>query len=143
MDGSVHKEVELAVAPDRAFALFTRDIGGWWPLATHGLLGADAAVAFEGERLVERLGERAAVWAEVLTWDPPHLLRLAWHPGAPADAATDLVVAFERHAGGTRLVLDHTGWERAGRAASAAGYDEGWELVLGRLTARAAAGVGS
>ncbi len=138
----VHKEVDVPLAPARAFAAFTEDIGRWWPMATHSVHGERASVAFEGDRLLERLGPQEATWAEVVEWDPPRGLRLAWHPGRPAEEATDLVVAFrphdDPHPGGTRVVLDHSGWERLGRPDAATSYEEGWDLVLGRWVAAVA-----
>jgi hypothetical protein len=130
MDAVVHKEVEVPVSAERAFELFTRDITRWWPLATHGVLGAEATVEFGRNRIVERLGDEESTWAEVVEWDPPRSFRVAWHPGQPADVATDLRVAFEASDGGARVVLDHTGWERIGRPEAAANYDTGWDLVL-------------
>lgn len=131
MDIVVHKEVDVPVPPARAFELFTRDIGRWWPLGTHGVFGARATVTFDAERIVERLDERESTWAEVIDWDPPRGFRVAWHPGHPGDRSTDLRVAFRPHGAGCRVVLDHSGWERIGHAEASASYETGWDVVLG------------
>ena len=107
---------------DETFAVFTGQIGAWWPLPTHGLFGAEAgAVAFEGGRLVERAVDgRTTVWAEVLHWEPPHRLVLAWHPGDDPAAASEVEVRFTASdGGGTRVELEHRGWERFGEQARA------------------------
>lgn len=111
---------DVARPLDEAFAVFTRQIGAWWPLPTHGLFGPDAgAVAFERGLLVERAVDgRTSVWAEVLHWDPPHRIVLAWHPGREAADASEVEVRFTASAGGgTRVELEHRGWERFGESA--------------------------
>jgi uncharacterized protein YndB with AHSA1/START domain len=136
----VRCEVVVAAEPERAFTLFTERIADWWPMATHSVFGAAAEVAFEGDVLVERSGGQEAPWGRVLTWEPPHLLRLTWHPGHPEAEATDLTVRFHAHEGGTRVELVHTGWERHVRGAEAAiGYTRGWPVVLGAYAAAAPA----
>ena len=79
----IRREVVVAAPPQRAFDLFTASVGQWWPMATHSVFGAGATVAFENGRLVERRGEEEAEWGTVLAWEPPHLLRMTWHPRQP------------------------------------------------------------
>ncbi len=101
---------------DDTFRIFTTEIGAWWPLPTHGIFGdASGGVAFDDDRLVERsvTGEEN-VWAEVTAWDPPNQLCLDWHPGRNSDEATTVEVTFEAIEGGTRVIIEHRGWERLG-----------------------------
>jgi uncharacterized protein YndB with AHSA1/START domain len=137
----VHREVLVRADVGTAFALFTAHVGAWWPLESHGVLGAGASVAFEdaggSRRLVERSGGEASVWAEVLEWVPPHRLRLSWHPGTDPAEATDLTVTFSARNGRVLVALDHAGWERRANGQRAADdYASGWEVVLGRFTER-------
>jgi hypothetical protein len=128
----VERQVAVPVGPDRAFEVFTAGIGQWWPLATHSVFGAGGSVAFEEDRLVERLGDRVAEWARVLAWDPPALLRLGWHPGTPVEEATQLTVRFRQDGRGTSVRLEHDGWGRHARGTEAAeDYRRGWPVVLG------------
>jgi len=116
----VLRSAHVARPLDEAFEVFTRQIGAWWPLPTHGMFHADAGgLAFEGGLLVERAVDgRTTVWGEVLQWDPPHRLVLTWHPGQDADAASEVEVRFTAaEAGGTRVELEHRGWERFGESA--------------------------
>lgn len=132
--GRVECKVVVAVGPDRAFEVFTAGIGQWWPLATHSVFGPGASVAFEQDRLVERLGDRVAEWGRVLAWDAPELLRLSWHPGHPAEEGTELTVRFRRDGSGTSVHLEHDGWGHHARGAEAAeDYRRGWPVVLGRF----------
>ena len=135
----IRREILVSTAPDRAFALFTAHIGRWWPLRDFSVFGADALVAFEGDRLVERSGSEVSVWAEVLEWDPPTTLRLRWHPGRDATRATDVSVTFAAHDDGTMVTLVHDGWERVeDPAAAAEEYGHGWPAVLRTFGAWAA-----
>ena len=134
----VRKAVTVPVATPRAFEFFTRDIGVWWPLATHSVgLARAASVSFGtevGDRLVETNADGSEeVWGTVLRSEPPHLIAVSWHPGRQADEATHLEVTFTpAPAGGTVVELVHSGWERwEDGGTQADGYREGWDRVLG------------
>lgn len=128
----LHREVHVRAAPDRAFARFTDDIGRWWPLGRHSVHGAGGTVAFRDGLIVETGPEGGeAVWGEVLDWEPPHRLRVTWHPGRAGGPATEVEVRFEASGDGTRVVLVHRGWEAlADPAAARTEYDSGWPTVL-------------
>jgi uncharacterized protein YndB with AHSA1/START domain len=116
----VLRSAHVARPVHETFAVFTRQIGAWWPLPTHGMFGADAgAITFEDGHLVERAVDgRTCVWGEVLQWDPPHLLVLTWHPGRDSGDASEVEVRFTpSDGGGTRVELEHRGWERFGESA--------------------------
>jgi uncharacterized protein YndB with AHSA1/START domain len=139
--------VTVPLTPAEAFELFTRDIGAWWPLATHSVCGADAATcAFEGGELVEtsRDGSRH-VWGRVLAWEPPTRVTLTWHPGREEASGQELELRFVGAGDGCRVELEHSGWERLGPAADAVrtGYAGGWQHVIGTLYRRAAEARGS
>ena len=104
---------------DEAFAVFTDEIGAWWPLPTHSVFQAEAGgVHFVDGRLVERgVDGRETTWAEVLEWDPPRRLVLAWHPGSEDGPAGRVEVRFTAEGDGTRVDLRHDGWEAFGEAA--------------------------
>lgn len=127
----VVREVRVTCDQATTFALFTSHIGAWWPLATHSVHGADASVAFEDDRLVERLGSQVAVWGHVLAEDPPRSFRMTWHPGRDAADATEVSVEFVPDGEGTIVRLTHSGWERLADGESRRGqYDSGWVPVL-------------
>ena len=118
----VLRAAHVARPVDEAFAVFTDRIGAWWPLPTHGVFGADAGgLAFEDGLLVERATDgRTTVWGEVVRWEPPHRLVLTWHPGRDADDSSEVEVRFAAaDGGGTRVELEHRGWERFGEDAVA------------------------
>jgi uncharacterized protein YndB with AHSA1/START domain len=77
-------------------------------------------------------GERSQ-WATVLTWEPPHRLVIAWQVN-PERLGTEVEVRFTPDGDGTRVELEHRGWERLADGAEMRGnYDTGWDHVLGRL----------
>ena len=136
----LRREVMVSASPDTAFALFTAHIDRWWPLARHSVFGNDAMVAFEGDAIVERLGDESSVWAEVTGWDPPGSLSLSWHPGGDASRSTDLTITFEGLDEGALVRLVHSGWERTESPAEAAAeYGQGWSGVLAVYAASASA----
>jgi uncharacterized protein YciI len=132
----VRRQVVVGAPPERAFVLFTERIGEWWPMAEHSVFGVEGTVAFEGRELVERAGDRVAVWGEVLAWEPPGVLELTWHPGRTAEIPTRVRVTFEPDDERTVVTLEHDGWERLAEPGAARDeYEEGWPHVLARYAA--------
>jgi uncharacterized protein YndB with AHSA1/START domain len=115
----VLRSISVTVEPTTAFRVFTEQIGAWWPIATHGMFGAECGcVGFEEGLLVERATDgRTATWGEVVDWRPPERLVFSWHPGREQDAASEVEVRFLADGSGTRVELEHRGWERFGEDA--------------------------
>lgn len=140
----VRLSVSVPLDPAAAFSLFASRIGEWWPVETYSVGEAEVATVVFEERAggtvyeVWRDGTRRD-WADVLVWDPPRRLVLAWRPNPDRIAPTEVEVAFTAEAGGTRIAVEHRGWERlaAEGAAARAGYAGGWPTVLARFQAAA------
>lgn len=138
-DLTVRKHVTVRIAPEDAFDLFTTRIGAWWPTRTHATRDDVEDVVFEprvGGEVYEVAADGARVrWATVRAYDRPHRVLLEWHVDTPAPPFTEVEVLFAREGDGTRVGLEHRGWERlADRGAErAASYDEGWGVVLGKF----------
>jgi uncharacterized protein YndB with AHSA1/START domain len=138
----VRKSVIVACPPAEAFQLFTEGLETWWPFDTH-CPGDKPPEAFifeghEGGRLFHRAGGDEYEWATVTAWEPPQRFVVDWHvtPGRPS---TELEVRFVPEGDGTRVELEHRGWDRYGDDAADeyGGYDRGWDFVLGRYAAKA------
>ena len=139
----IHPVVKTRVVPidaDRAFSLFTEKAGEWWPLSTHAIAGPDAVgIRFEtgvGGVVVELTAEGGEhIWAEISEWNPPHRFVLNWHPRINPTAASTLQVSFSPENGGTRVTLEHSGWERFEAEAGElrVSYEKGWDVVLACL----------
>ena len=139
----VLKSVHVKCDPAHAFAVFTREIGSWWPLETHALHpGTSRGVVWEeraGGEVYEISADGArSHWATVLDWSPPTGFTIAWHVNPEAAAPTEIEVRFSSEAGGTRVDLEHRYWERLGStgATTREGYGskDGWEAVLARFS---------
>ena len=132
----LHRQIVVAATAGRAFAVFTTEIGLWWPLERFSVGGAGSSVEFKNGRLVETAADGDThEWGEVTAWAPPERLAFSWHPGRPDEPASHVEVTFVEVADGTTLVtLTHTGWERlAEPAAAREEYRNGWPLVMARL----------
>jgi uncharacterized protein YndB with AHSA1/START domain len=150
----VRKSVRVQIAVEQAFRLFTEHIDRWWPVEVHSRAAGEQygdgvkveRVVFEpraGGRLYEVTSEGVeGVWAEVVAFEPPARIVLAWKPNDRPEPPTEVEIHFEPDGDGTIVRLEHRGWERLGARAAEArdGYDGGWRLPLERFVAAAAAG---
>ena len=139
---TIKKSIHVNRPVDAAFRLFTQDIGKWWPLKDGYSFGGARAdqihlEAREGGRFFERFSDGEEFEVGVVTaCAPPSRVVLTWK--APDwDGPTEVEVRFTPEGAGTRVDLEHRGWERAGAAAAktATDYGNGWELVLSRYAA--------
>ncbi len=137
-DLTIRKSITVDAPVERAFQVFTERLGTWWPLASHSIGGdaTDTAIleGREGGRLYERRRDGAeAHWAFVRVWEPPRRLVLEWKVNPDRTEPTEVEVRFTPVGEGTRVELEHRGWERYADAAEAyAEYETGWDYVLGR-----------
>jgi uncharacterized protein YndB with AHSA1/START domain len=143
----IRASISVKAEPGKAFELFTDGIGTWWPFERY----SRAVDEFEGEDVkVERVEFQPAVgghllehvsngevfpWAEILVWEPPTRLVLAWKPNATDNPPTEVEVRFSPDGVGTLVELEHRGWERLGELAeqARAGYGAGWVYNLERF----------
>lgn len=134
-------EVVVPASPDDAFAIFTEEVGLWWRTGTPYWNDPERGLSVRiephvGGRFMEvhdlDTGEGFEV-GRVTAWEPGSRLALSWtQAGWPDDAATEVEISFEPHEGGTRVRLEHSGFERVPGAASfVGGYDAGWKELLG------------
>jgi uncharacterized protein YndB with AHSA1/START domain len=135
---AVRKTVTVDCVVEEAFRVFTADAMSWWPIDSHSIHGkAVKEVVFEGREGGEVYeltvdGEKGH-WATVLTWDPPTRLVLAWNILEREPVPTEVDVRFVAEGEGTRVELEHRGWEAVAEKAAAKreSYDTGWGQVLG------------
>jgi len=140
---AVRKTVTVDCVVEEAFRVFTTDAISWWPTATHSLYGGKVReIVFEereGGEVYELSsdGEKGH-WAKVIAWEPPGRLVLAWNVGSADALPTEVEVCFTAEGDGTRVELEHRGWEALAEdgAEKRGNYDTGWEYVLGRYEER-------
>jgi uncharacterized protein YndB with AHSA1/START domain len=137
----IQKTVLVPLPVEKAFLLFTDGIDSWWPFDSHSIGGEQVETAVlepvEGGRLYERHADGTEHdWGEVTAWDPPNRFALDWRV-TPNVIGTEVEVRFTPESDGTRVELEHRGWEHCGPG-SRESYSSGWEYVLGRFTEAAA-----
>jgi len=137
----IRKSVFVRCDVERAFDLYTQGTDTWWPLATHTrhdeVDGAKVErVEFPtepGKPILEHLSTGDALsWGELLVHERPNRIVIAWKPNSNPNPPTEVEITFTPEGGGTRVDVEHRGWERLGALAEEgrAGYDEGWDFVL-------------
>ena len=148
----IRRSVSVGLDRERAFALFTDEMGSWWPIETHSRAVDEfpdddlkvERIEFQtrvGGQVLEHMSNgRALPWGEVLVWEPPDRFVLAWHPSSSERPPTEVEVRFTSGADGTLVELEHRGWERLGPGSAELheSYDTGWVPTLERFRAAAA-----
>ena len=132
--------VTVSAPPERAFALFTGRMGGWWqPGKT---IGAKPHVEIvveprAGGRWFERDADgNETDWGKVLAWEPPGRALLGWQLNASfafdPELVTEVEITFVPVGTGTRVTLTHSRLERFGDAADrvAAQLSGGWPTLV-------------
>jgi uncharacterized protein YndB with AHSA1/START domain len=130
---AIQKTITVDAPLETAFETFTKRMGDWWPGEPHTVFEDRVAVVVD-ERVGGRVFERAADgqeadWADVIAWEPPRRLVLRWRVN-PERGPTEVEVRFSPDGGGTRVDLEHRGWDQVGDTEGRARYDGGWNNVL-------------
>jgi len=140
-EGLILATVEIATPPERVFRALTdpNELPAWWgsdDLYRTTKHTADLRVGgkwrSEGKGAD---GSEFAVEGEYLEIDAPRKLVLTWVAPWDGGNTTTITYRLEPIEGGTRVTVRHQGF--AGRPDSCRGHSEGWESVLGWLTAHA------
>ena len=140
----IRLQFEVACPVDRAFEVWTDRIATWWP-KDHTVSAEDGLVVVLEGRPGGRIFERRTNglehdWGVVTIWDPPNRLGYTWHLNRSPTDATDVEVRFvPAGSAGTRVEIEHRGWDRLG----AGGEDwrdrnyGGWSTLLPHYVAAA------
>jgi uncharacterized protein YndB with AHSA1/START domain len=153
-DTSVRTSIVVEAPIERAFSVFTDQIGSWWP-PEHHILEADLAeMVFEpreGGHVYDRgVDGSECRWARVLAYEPPHRVVISWDISLQWQLETDpektseVEVRFVAEGPDrTRVELEHRKLERHGegweRMRAAVGSPDGWGVGLHRFADAAAA----
>ena len=116
-------ELVVACPVDHAFDVWATRIDTWWPRDHTASGEPDARVVLDrrvGGRIYEVTADGTEhEWGEVTAWEPPHRLAYLWHLRTNRASATDVEIRFTSCPDGTRVEIEHAGWERLGDAADA------------------------
>jgi uncharacterized protein YndB with AHSA1/START domain len=120
---AVRKEITVRATPGRAFEVFTAGMSTWWPMETHAVGPTPATSVIEpgaGGRIYSLAEDGTeSDWGQVLVWEPPERLVMAWllnpqwaHEPDPEKASEVEVRFSDQGDGTTRVELVHSGFER-------------------------------
>jgi len=158
-DTAVATSVVVDVPQDRAFSVFTDEIGTWWD-PDHHLLSEGTTLkemVFEprvGGHVYDVASDGSECrWSRVLAYDPPERvvfswdINLQWGVETDLDKTSEVEVRFIAEAPErTRVELEHRNLDRHGDGWEAArdgvGGDQGWPLYLERFADQASAAAG-
>jgi uncharacterized protein YndB with AHSA1/START domain len=144
----IRKTLEVRATRAKAFRVFTDGIDRWWP-KTHTIGKAPLARAVIEPRAGGRWygidvdgGEDD--WGEVLAWEPPGRLLLAWRISGTwvcdSSVHTEVEVIFtDLGDGRCRVEFEHRDLANLGEGAetAAASMTSGWGTILGLFQAEA------
>ena len=149
----VVRAITVATSRDRAFKVFTEQIGTWWP-KEYSIGDADMADFVVEPKVGGRWYEVGVDGGEcdtgrVLVYEPPERVVFAWHLNGEwqfdpdPDHASEVEVRFVAEGPNSTLVeLEHRGFERHGDTApgvhGAVSDSSGWNYCLERFAAAAA-----
>jgi uncharacterized protein YndB with AHSA1/START domain len=110
--------LRVATTPERAFDVFTREIGAWWrPNELFKFTPrSPGALAFEpgiGGRFTEtQTNGKVFEIGRITAWEPGALLAFTWRQATfQPDQLTHVEVRFEALGAETRVTVEHRGWE--------------------------------
>jgi uncharacterized protein YndB with AHSA1/START domain len=144
-DTSVRTSIVVGAPIERAFSVFTDDIGSWWPPEHHILEAELAEMVFEpreGGHVYDRgVDGSECRWARVLAYEPPSRVVISWDIDTRWQIETDVErtseveVRFLSEAPDrTRVELEHRHLERHGegweKMRDAVGSPDGWAAGL-------------
>jgi uncharacterized protein YndB with AHSA1/START domain len=150
----VRKSVTVRAGVEKAFRVFTAEIGAWWPASHHIGKSPMTTTVVEGHADGRCYSEHAdgteADWGRVIVWEPPHRLVMAWQVSPTWQYEPDLARSSEvevtftpEEDGSTRVELEHRHLERHGEGAAslASSVDSpgGWSGLLALYAERVAA----
>lgn len=118
---AIVRTVDVSVDPVRAFDLFTAEIGEWFRGGPYSWNDPAQAVGIRFEPGVG--GRWLEVWdratgegyemGRIVAWEPGRRLLVTYRSMfLPPEPLTEIEVRFEPIRSGTRVVLEHRGWER-------------------------------
>jgi uncharacterized protein YndB with AHSA1/START domain len=147
---AVRTSIVVDATPERAFTVFTAEMGTWWP-PEHHLLDAELSeTVFEprvGGRIYDKgVDDSECTWARVLAYEPPDRVVFSWDIGLDWKVETDHARTSEVELRfvpdgpqRTRVELEHRHLERHGDGweamRDAVGSPDGWGVGMRRFAA--------
>lgn len=138
----IKKSIIVELDIERAFRVWTEQIGLWWP-ATHSLSGDPKTQVFIEGNVGGRFYERSSNgieydWGTVEVWDPPYRLAFKWYLGSSSELPTRVEVRFiALDENKTRVEIEHRGPELIGElwGSNKSRYSASWDNILPEFAA--------
>jgi uncharacterized protein YndB with AHSA1/START domain len=133
---TIHKTIRVERPVEISFRVLCEAIGEWWPKGPsfNGKLLADLRIeGHVGGRFYERYADGTEYdIGRVTAYQPPDVVAFTWR--APSwELPTQVEIRFTAEGSGTRVELEHSGWEQSENiGATRKSYDGGWDFVLGQ-----------
>jgi uncharacterized protein YndB with AHSA1/START domain len=150
-DTAVRSSIVVEAPLERAFSIFTEDIGSWWPQEHHILESELAEMVFEprqGGHVYDRgVDGSECRWARVIAYEAPERVVISWDinlqwqiESDPAKTSEVEVRFIPEGADRTRVELEHRHLDRHGEGwaqmRDAVGSTGGWDVGLRAFAAR-------
>jgi uncharacterized protein YndB with AHSA1/START domain len=144
-DAAVQASIVVDAPIERAFSVFTEEMGTWWNADHHILEGQLAEMVFEpreGGHVYDRgIDGSECRWARVLIYEPPNRFVISWNINLQwkleddPDKSSEVEVRFvAENAEQTRVELEHRKLDRHGdgweQMRDAVGSPGGWSAGL-------------
>jgi uncharacterized protein YndB with AHSA1/START domain len=138
----IRKTILVRTRVEDAFRVFTAEFDRWWPrthtVGSSPLKRAVIEPGVGGRWFGEGEDGTQDQWGDVLVWEPPHRLVLAWRVNAQwkcdPTLLTEVEVRFTPVREGVRVDLEHRNLERLGEgsgpAVTAMAGPGGWGRLL-------------
>jgi uncharacterized protein YndB with AHSA1/START domain len=141
----IRRTISVRSGPERAFKLFTNDMGTWWPVESYSRAVSEyqnedvevTRLEFQarmGGSILEHMSDgRILPWGQVMAWHPPHRLVLAWRPHSAPEPPTEIEVTFVAREDRTLVEVEHRGWQRLSEGFRKSLYEiyvRGWPTTL-------------
>ncbi len=135
------KTIEVPCSQQKAFDVFVREMGNWWPLDKRSMSMHSGQPAKslridprQGGKIVE-IGhdDTEHHWGTITSYAPYHSVSMDFHMGLPAENASLLKVKFTAlDDNRTRVELTQSNWEAFGDLAEMMhrGYGSGWVIIF-------------
>jgi uncharacterized protein YndB with AHSA1/START domain len=138
---AITASVEVGVDPETAFRIFTEEIDRWWRPGPINWYDGQRAIGTRiepgvGGRWIEIYDESSDDVLEigrVTAREPGRRLVMLYRDGGHALDGTEIEIRFDSIEGGSRVTLEHRGWERIDPdVATRSRYNKrsGWANIL-------------
>lgn len=139
--GPIRHDVTVRCDPHDAFAIFTGQIGTWWPPDGYSpgpLRDVRIEPGVGGAVIMELADGSRYQWGTVVTWEPGRRYRQTFTLAQDADHPSELDLIFTADGDRTTVHFAHGGWT-AGNLDRRSGFRD-WSLILDRYVTLANGG---